>query len=291
MNRRAATPPILVLGMHRSGTALVARALETLGLFVGARLEENYESVFFHRLNLWLVRQAGADWDHPEPVHLLVNHAEARRRAVDYLRFLLDSPRAISYLGLARYLRYRSPRNLDLPWGWKSPLTTYTLPLWLDLFPEARIIHVVRHGVDVAESLLAREQRGPALTPARSGYRRFKALHWLRPKRGGFFFSLRCTSLEGGFSLWEEYVAEARRHVAQLGARAREIRYEDLLGEPRGSLAALADFCGLAPSAEAREQAAALAQPERALAYRRSGELAGFAQRVAERLRAHGYAP
>ncbi|MBI2956137.1 MAG: sulfotransferase, partial [Acidobacteria bacterium] len=55
--------------------------------------------------------------------------------------------------------------------------------------------------------------------------------------------------------------------------------------------AALADFCGLAPSTQAREQAAALARPDRALAYRRSSELTEFAQQVAERLRAQGYSP
>ncbi|MBW1793701.1 MAG: sulfotransferase [Deltaproteobacteria bacterium] len=41
-------------------------------------------------------------------------------------------------------------------WGWKDPRTTLTLPLWLKLFPKARIIHVIRNGIDSALSLWRR---------------------------------------------------------------------------------------------------------------------------------------
>ena len=37
--------------------------------------------------------------------------------------------------------------------------TVATLPIWLSLFPEARLIYIVRHGVDVASSLMVRERK------------------------------------------------------------------------------------------------------------------------------------
>jgi hypothetical protein len=47
-----------------------------------------------------------------------------------------------------------------MAWGWKDPRNSITLPVWLKLFPDARVIHIVRNGVDVAESLYRRQQRG-----------------------------------------------------------------------------------------------------------------------------------
>ena len=58
------------------------------------------------------------------------------------------------FLGWKRYLAYRSLERFDQPWGWKDPRNVFTLPLWLRVFPEAKIIYIVRNGVDVAASLL-----------------------------------------------------------------------------------------------------------------------------------------
>jgi hypothetical protein len=39
--------PVIILGMHRSGTTMVTKLLEEVGLFVGDRLDENHEAVLF----------------------------------------------------------------------------------------------------------------------------------------------------------------------------------------------------------------------------------------------------
>ena len=57
--------PIIICGMHRSGTSLVSRALESAGLFVGDVKEHNHEAVFFLTLNQWMFEQLGASWDNP----------------------------------------------------------------------------------------------------------------------------------------------------------------------------------------------------------------------------------
>ena len=137
---------------------MLSRMLEQQGLFLGKTKgkAENNESKFFRTLNNWLFQQAGAHWDNPDPWQLWLANDLAREASVNFVRGLLGTPRAISYLGFWGYLRYRSPASWPRPWGWKDPLNTFTLPVWLHLYPQARVIHIYRNGVDVAGSLRRR---------------------------------------------------------------------------------------------------------------------------------------
>src|SRR4051812_23444294 len=63
----AARPPVILLGMHRSGTSLIARVLDQLGLFQGSELQEDHESVYFLDVNDTLMKRIGASWDNPSP--------------------------------------------------------------------------------------------------------------------------------------------------------------------------------------------------------------------------------
>jgi hypothetical protein len=282
--------PVIIIGMHRSGTTMVARVLESLGLFVGKNKEGNHEALFFHHINEWFLSQCGGTWDHPDPIHSLIENQDARTLATNYIeRYLLKSPRTIGFLGSKNYLRYRDLHNIEFPWGWKSPLNSYTFPLWLDLFPDAKLIHIYRHGVDVAQSLRTRGRRQMRLSKFQKLYYDLDFLHWIRPKPGYFIESVRCDSLEGGLSLWEGYLSESRRHVTKMGERAMEVKYEDFLIEPNDTLQRLAAFCGLTASAADIERAAQRVRKERAYAYRRNPELRAFAEQVQNRLIAHSY--
>ena len=46
--------PIIITGMHRSGTSLLTNFLSDCGVFMGKSLDGNYESVFFQRINIQL---------------------------------------------------------------------------------------------------------------------------------------------------------------------------------------------------------------------------------------------
>lgn len=281
--------PIIIVGMHRSGTTMLARQVEALGVLMGKKKDANHESTFFLNINRWLTVQSGGSWDNPQSIHYLLENKEARRRVVDYIdRYLLRTPRAVSYLGWRKYVRYRSPFNLDIPWGWKCPLNTFTLPIWLDLFPNAKVIHIYRHGVDVANSLRQRGRRDASPAHARGFYYKFPVLHTLRPKTGEFI-RVRCDSLEGGLSLWEEYFDEARAHVTALNGRALELKYEAFLCEPEQVLKTVASFCQLPVGKTAIKDVAAMVHKERAYAYREKPDLQGFAERVAGRLKTYGY--
>lgn len=283
-------PPVLIVGMHRSGTTVLSQVLDRLGLFSGCYKSVQNEAAFFRRLNVWIFLQCGATWENPEPVRRLWERAAVRSATEEYVRFVLRSPRIVSYLGARKYLRYRSLFRVRQPWSWKDPRNTFTLPLWLDVFPDARVIHILRNGIDVAESLRVRTSRvlanRRAKLPTRSLRTLLRRLSW---RQAGSFSTLRCSSLTGGFSLWEEYCDEATGHVNRLGERARQLRYEDLLDKPADHIASLAEFCGLKVSHAEVLDASRILRPERAYAYKRQEALTSFANEISCRLVRHGY--
>jgi hypothetical protein len=279
--------PILIIGMHRSGTSMLARLLEEMGLFLGWRKQADHEAVFFLGLNQWLLRQCGGSWDHPTPIRYLLENREVRGLALDYLRLSVEGPRVASYLGPLHYLRHRSPSNLPGMWGWKDPRTTFTLPLWQEVFPGVRVVHVTRNGVDVSASL--RERQLQILEHRRRRYDWTRAIYRLKSKRVGFTLGLRCTSLAGGFTLWEEYMEQAGRVLSELGSSGLDVRYEEFLRRPSQEVERVADFVGLPLSGDRRERLLGQLRVDRVEAHRGSSELRSFAAENAARLTRFGY--
>jgi len=286
--------PLIVIGMHRSGTTMVTRALEQLGAFMGTNLSPNAENEFIVALNDWVLWQGSAAWDRPEPFQDVLATPEIRRMATDYLQLMLDGPRAVAFTGRSRLTRGQTAMRLDGPWGVKDPRMTFTLPLWLELWPDAKVVSMTRHGVDVASSLQVRAAK--VLPAAEARYRRKRRAYLLSPphvRRKRFVGTLRCARLEGGFEVWDAYATEAERHVTELGERALHLRYEDFLADPRSGVSALARFCEL-PAGEADlDRIADGINAGRAYAFQGDPDLRAFAARdgVADALTRHGYAP
>ena len=289
-----ARPPIIIIGMSRSGTSMLTRMLEELGLFVGWRKTRSHEALFFQELNKWLLEQSSGGLENPSSIRYILEDKEARGLFVDFIRYVMKTPRVISFLGMRKYLHHRNPTGLDIPWGWKDPRNTYTLPIWLDIFPQAKIIHICRHALDVVNSLRTRRERGLSRLKERHVW--LKPLYWYYlmlkfiPTKRKFIY-LRCASLENGLSMWEEYVQEARTHMRNLQDRAIEVKYEELLSEPNRILKDLLNFCGLQSTDQDIERVSKLVKEERAYAYRNNPELDAFATQthVAQRLRIYGY--
>ncbi|MBB4211364.1 sulfotransferase family protein [Rhodothalassium salexigens DSM 2132] len=287
--------PIIVYGMHRSGTTMVARALSGLGVFMGAGLDANHEARFFQSLNKWLLAAAGARWDEPVPFDRLLADDDLAQVHARYLAHAVAGPRSLAFLGPRAYWRHRGLTNLPGPWGWKDPRNTLTLPLWLRVFPDARLIHVRRHGVDVARSLVMRTARSRRVIERR--YRRHRPLHALLPKCGGFVDSVRCREPEGAFSLWLDYMQRAERLAADTGGPfalpqgtvVHEVTYETLLGDPVVGLGDLAAALGLAVSSERIRAAAAGVDPQRAYAHQGDPAWASVAAAQGEALARFGY--
>lgn len=233
------TYPILIIGMHRSGTSLIARVCEQFGLFIGADLDHNAESRHFYQLNKSVLGYAHAAWDAPENVRYLLQSTREKKVILDQLQTAGFG----SYLPKSRFRQSQLPER----WGWKDPRTTLTLPLWLKLYPTAKIIHVIRNGVDIALSLNKREQaKEPTPKP---------------------YFSIRCTQFHGAFSLWEEYLRFAEANLAEIDpASVLTIKYEDFLADPHPIAQNLATFCDIPYDKTAVPEL----NPNRAFAFRQT---------------------
>ncbi len=278
----SAHPPIIIIGMSRSGTGMLAKMLEDLGLFIGKSKDRNNEALFFIDLNMWLLEQSSGGLENPKSIRYILEDREVRTLFADFIRHTMKTPKVISYLGFKKYLTCRTPLNLTIPWGWKDPRNTFTLPFWLDIFPNAKVIHICRHGVDVANSLRVSQDKGLERLRMRDSL--FKNLYWYYlankfiPNRKKFVY-LRCSSLDGGISMWEEYLNEARGHVGNLKSRATEIKYEDLLHQPSEELEKLSKFCELGATDDDINVVSNLGNKSRAYAYKNSTELKEFASR------------
>ncbi len=280
--------PVIFIGMHRSGTGMLGRLLEDLGMFFGTRKDENNEALFFQEQNEWLLSQCGGRWDNPAAFREFFWRSEDAVKWTEvYLRNLLAGPRVIQFLGPWRFL-LGGIGGLNGPWGWKDPRNTFTLPMWLKIFPNAKVVSIERNGVDVAQSLLARELK--ILQKAPAFYRRYRTVFFIHPRRAGFAHSPRCLSLEDAFSLWQEYTQQADAVIATLPReRVLTVRYEEVLNDPVKWLTEAAMFCDLKASRGQIETTIKSIRTDRAQAYRVDADLTRFAASHAAALAARGY--
>jgi hypothetical protein len=139
--------PIVILGMHRSGTSATTRALGLLGGSLGPSesLGKFWENQRMRRLNERLLEEFGGGWECPPVLPEGWLDAPAVRAEV------AEGRAALAGFGRAPVI------------VWKDPRTCTTLPFWLPLFDEPPVLVVVyRHPVEVAGSLRTRNQLGPA---------------------------------------------------------------------------------------------------------------------------------
>ena len=133
---------VIILGMHRSGTSLVASMLDAMGVHMGERLmpasPDNphgyYEDLDIYTMNHAILQDAGGDWAN-------LPSQEAIKDAGD---------RMDVYLG---ELVERKQRDL---WGWKDPRTCLTVGLYHPHLGDARYVVVRRDRPAVVASLMKR---------------------------------------------------------------------------------------------------------------------------------------
>lgn len=284
--------PIIIIGMHRSGTSMVTDILRQSGVFIGNNLDSNHEAHFFINLNNWLLTQAGASWENPEKFDDLLNTIEQKGRVTDFVRHTLASGLSTHYFGIRRYLQYRQNHGLRMPWAWKDPRNTFTLPVWFELFPDAKIIHIYRHGVDVAASLSKRAET-ETLAGTRYPFKLYY-LQWLFLGEPLFLINRAyhpavMRDINCAFNLWETYVARAQHHIQQAGQQGISICYEDALANPVDTVTSLIEFCELDVSSSHIEKIASTVKPARRFAYQSADELRQFADSVQQRLGLYGY--
>ena len=142
---------ILVLGMHRSGTSTVTRALPVLGVDIGshhlARADNPrgfFEEPQFVAINERLLQALGADWKSFKALPLSC-----------FSRLLAEETGRLAREFLLTFCASSLPRGL------KDPRASRLLPFWLPLCSALNIalsvIVVLRNPVNVARSLAKRD--------------------------------------------------------------------------------------------------------------------------------------
>jgi GT2 family glycosyltransferase len=185
----AGSMAILVLGMHRSGTSALTGMLHHFGVALGGNLMpaspdnprgywEHADIVAAHEK---IFAGLGSDWDDIRALPEGFEHSEAAAEGRRKLTAILGR----DFAGAAL-------------WGLKDPRLCRLMPLWSMLLDEKRIapryILAVRHPLDVAASLDARD----GISPARA------------------------------LLLWLGHLLDAER--ATRGQRRAIVHYEELLG-------------------------------------------------------------
>lgn len=191
MLNRSTGQPVLIIGMHRSGTSLVAGAVARLlavDLAPGP-LPSNPHGQF-ERLDL----RAHLD------LLLLLRRSTWRRPPV-----VGHPPGWLSNL-VARRAARRLGSGAQM---WKDPRLAVTLDTWTQHLPTARIVLVIRHPHEVAESLRRRDG----------------------------------TSVSDGLELWESYNRAALGSLA--GRTVFVVRHDEMLRVPGASVAELATWLGV----------------------------------------------
>ncbi|KSW10770.1 hypothetical protein CF15_08305 [Pyrodictium occultum] len=136
---------IIVLGMGRSGTSMVAGILHILGVNMGERLLGahwsnplgHFEDLDFVELNEEILRAAGGSWDNPPAREAILAVAP---RFYDRIRPLAEEER----------------RRHEV-WGWKDPRTSLTVELYLPHLENPYFIVCHRDWEAIARSLKRRD--------------------------------------------------------------------------------------------------------------------------------------
>ena len=218
--------PIIVLGMHRSGTSLLIDALTSIGLFAGDITgPDTSESLFFQYMNDAALSSSQAHWSNPENLAFALNNKTYTSALLNLYQRTIDS----HWKHLYKLSAPQKNLNGDAgPFGWKDPRNCLTIPLWTKLYPNARYIFIHRHGLDVAQSHVNREH-----------------------KINNSIYVTRCLDLGRSFSLWEEYNRQAMSALANINdQQIMTLSFESLLESPKNVLMDLAHFCGLNATSE-----------------------------------------
>ena len=164
--------------------------------------------------------------------------------------------------------------------GDKTPLSSDTVVAEIaDLFPEAKVIHLVRDGRDAAVSLIHHNWKR---TSDRGGVRRFareetekRDRYWNDPSSFGatgesLFTEKRLRHMAG---IWGSRVEAARRDGRRLlGDNYTELRYEDLLRRPEQEFGRVFTFLGADDAPKTVRRCAAATSFERRSGGRQRGQ-------------------
>ncbi len=207
-------PPIILTGRGQSGTRLLSQFAQHSGVFLGKMLKWTDDSRAWIPLIYRLAKETAKQELPSGNAHRDEIHAEAQK-----------------------FLAGVSP---DTPWGWKLPETMLVLPLFVDAFPEAKVVHMVRHPVGILRhgehvTTMADHQVGRAVLKAAYAYCGRDVSLFETDER---HFRHACS--------WRYQVERIMAYGRTLdSSRYLEVCFEDLCRDPDGGGQRIASFIGV----------------------------------------------
>ena len=229
-------PHVFVVGCPRSGTTLLQRMLDN---------HPDLAVVNDTHLIIYCVRQMGPTAvaevnEHGDTAltQALVTSLCASRRfhrlglTEHRVRRLAAKTQTFGGLARAMYAAIAADRGKTYA-GEKTPNYVLHIPTLHRLFPEARFVHIIRDGRDVALSIL----------------------DWATPSKGPGKLALWAEEPEATSALWwRRFVETGRRAGSDLPTSSyAEVRYEALVADPPCELERLAEFLCLPYSSQMAE--------------------------------------
>jgi hypothetical protein len=254
MTKRDVAHPVCITGMHRSGTSMLANVLRMGGLYLGPERalvatrvgnpDGHWENRKLVALNDEVLAQLGGWWAEPPTMR-----ASARLT-------LLSAQKKKAKQLLNEFAGHSW-------WGWKDPRNCLTLPFWLDLVPQARVVICLRHPLEVVRSLERRSYEivrtnWPRLYSSRAGLQLWRTLDratgGLRLRPRNFF------SAEHWLALWETY----NRRVLEFTNPERRLitHHEAFFTRPRAEFERVLTFLGMPCSKDVIERCVAVVSTE-----------------------------
>lgn len=130
---------LIIIGMHRSGTSLIASWLYACGLNIGENLAGNaignikgqYEDIDFLKLHEQILKTNGLTYK-------ISNQKIDTKNWIKPMQDLIFK------------------KNINAQWGWKEPRTCLFLKEYHHVLPESKSLIIYRHYNDVVDSLVRR---------------------------------------------------------------------------------------------------------------------------------------
>jgi len=134
---------VVILGMHRSGTSMVAGIIQQLGVDIGEDLLEpsidnpygHFENKQFYEINKRILATCGGDWSSPPSSEIIMQQNNLYSKEI---MDLID-------------------KNKSELWGWKDPRTILTIDLFLPYLENPFFIVCSRNNSDIVSSLKKRD--------------------------------------------------------------------------------------------------------------------------------------
>lgn len=275
MSESIVISPIIVIGMHRSGTSIVTNILEDIGVRMGCIKDTNFEPRAYIALNNWILTQAGTSWQYPLSIHRMLDNAECFENVCEIIRNASNSP-------MIKIVHPSRIYSTHKPWGWKDPRNSVTLKIWLSVYPQAKIIYVKRHGVPVAASLCTRRRKF-----SKGSYRWWHKV--LTPIKPGPALGTRSWELDSSFEMWCEYNKIIVDQLALIDNPVQTLEYENLINSPEETIAGIAQFVGIPADSGKVSRIAQKVSKNNPYSFREKSELLALEKKYHQELKSVGY--